>query len=379
MDSGTGALYRYRTVISTFSFPTRILSGEGALAELPAELVRAGVRRPLVVTDPGLLPTPALALLREALGEAPAIFSGVHPNPVEADVTAGAEAYRAADCDGVIGFGGGSALDVAKIVRAAVVGSGAAWAELAWDRPAGELPPFVAIPTTAGTGSEVGRSSVIIFGQTKRVIFHPALLARVVLLDPRVTAGLPPKLTAATGVDALTHCIEAATSPVYHPLCDAIALEGARIVFENLPGAVEQGANLAFRSGMQIGAMMGGIAFQKDLGAAHSLSHPLSAHFGLHHGLANGLCLLPVMRWNARHAPGVYARLAVATNCGDFVGAVKQLLTRIGIAGGLRAQGVREDSLDLLADAAFADSCHRTNPVPVTREDLRALYVEAME
>ena len=224
---------------------------------------------------------------------------------------------------------------------------------------------------------------MIISGGVKRVIFNPAFLARLVILDPRLTAGLPPKLTAATGVDALTHCIESFTSPVDHPLCEAIALEGARLAFENLPGAVAQGENLEFRSKMQIAALMGGIAFQKDLGAAHSLSHPLSAQFGLHHGLANGLCLPAVMKLNAKRLPGVYERLALATGRGrtdaEFIGAVESLLIRIGITGGLRGQGVKEEALDGLAEAAFDDSCHKTNPVPVTQADLRELYVAALK
>ncbi len=368
-------------MLSTFSFPTRIVFGTGALEGVAHELKRAGGVRPLIVTDGGVVKTEAFAMLRAALGNAepePPVFAGVHPNPVEADVEAAAEAWRAGGCDGVIGFGGGSALDVAKIVRAAVCAEVRDWRELSWEQSLGGLAPFVAIPTTAGTGSEVGRSSVITFAKTKRVLFHPALLASAVLLEPRVTAGLPPKLTAATGVDALTHCIESFTSPVYHPLCEGIALEGARLAMEHLPRAVEHGADLEARGQMQVAAAMGGIAFQKDLGAAHSLSHPLSAQFGVHHGLANGLCLPAVMRFNAARKPGVYARLAVATGTGttdgEFIAAMEGLLGRIGVVGRLRDFGVTEEALDALAEAAFADGCHGTNPVPVTREELRALY-----
>jgi alcohol dehydrogenase class IV len=365
-------------MLSTFAFPTRIVFGEGSLDSVPAELVRARCLRPLIVTDAGLLKTDAFSSLRSVLGESFAVFPDVHPNPIEADVAGAADAYRAAGCDGVIGFGGGSALDVAKIVRAAVSSELPDWRTLAWDAPIERLAPFIAIPTTAGTGSEVGRSSVITFEKTKRVLFHPKLLADAVILDPRVTAGLPPKLTAATGVDALTHCIESFTSPVFHPLCDAIALEGARIVFEFLPRAVANGADLEARGQMQIAAAMGGIAFQKDLGAAHSLSHPLSARFGVHHGLANGLFLPHVMRWNEARNAGVYGRLGIATGQADFTGAVEKLLTEIGVTGKLRDFGVTEADLDALAAAAFADACHRTNPVEVTQEDLRELYVRAL-
>jgi alcohol dehydrogenase class IV len=257
------------------------------------------------------------------------------------------------------------------------------WRDVTWKDPIPTLPPFIAIPTTAGTGSEVGRSSVVTFGKTKRVIFHPALLASLVILDPRVTADLPPRLTAATGADALTHCIEALTSPVFHPFCDAIALEGLRIVFEFLPPAFADGSDLLARGMMQIAATMGGIAFQKDLGAAHSLSHPLSAHFALNHGLANALCLLPVMRFNAARKPGLYRRMAVSLELPDHsddavISATASLLQSVGLTGGLHAQGIEKTDLDMLADAAFADSCHATNPVPVTRDDLRALYAEAL-
>ena len=231
-------------MISSFAFPTTILHGAGSLDELPNRLEALGIRRPLAVTDRGLLETDAFGLLRALLPQTATIFSDVHPNPVEADVTSGVEAWRSRGCDGVIGFGGGSALDVAKILRVAASPSETTWRDLTWKDDPGKLPAFIAIPTTAGTGSEVGRSSVIIFEKTKRVIFHPALLATLVILDPRVTAGLPPKLTAATGADALTHCIESLTSPVFHPLCDGIALEGARLAFGHLARAVEAGTDL---------------------------------------------------------------------------------------------------------------------------------------
>ena len=369
-------------MISSFAFPTPILHGPGALREVPGRLSELGGRRPLIVTDQGLLSTPAFQSLRSLLPRT-GIFSGVHPNPLEADVEAAAVAYREHRCDCVIGFGGGSALDVAKIVRVAVASGMRCWSELKSKDQPGALAPFIAIPTTAGTGSEVGRSSVITFGTTKRVIFHPDLLARLVILDPEVTTGLPPKLTAATGADAIVHCIESFTSPVFHPLCDAIAIEGLRIGCRFLPRAVADGSDIEARGMMQVAAAMGGIAFQKDLGAVHSLSHPLSAHFGVHHGLANALCLLPVMRLNAERKPGVYRRLALAVDLADhsdaaFIASMAALLKRIGLTGGLRAQGVSEDALSMLADAAFADGCHATNPVPVTREELQNLYLQAL-
>jgi alcohol dehydrogenase class IV len=369
-------------MISSFAFPTPILHGAGAAKELPERLSMMNARRPLIVTDRGLLATSAFQSLQSLLPEAP-VFSGVHPNPVEADVEAAAAEYRERKCDSVVGFGGGSALDVAKIMRVAVAPSAPRWSELSWKDQPGALAPFVAIPTTAGTGSEVGRSSVITFGKTKRVLFHPALLARLVILDPEVTTGLPPKLTAATGADALVHCIESFTSPVFHPLCDAVAIEGVRIVCQFLPRAVANGGDLDARGMMLMAAAMGGIAFQKDLGAVHSLSHPLSAHFGLHHGLANALCLLPVMRFNSARKRGLYRRIAAALELSDYsdeavIEKMAALLERIDLTGGLRAYGVNEAALETLAEAAFADSCHATNPVPVTREDLKELYALAL-
>jgi alcohol dehydrogenase class IV len=369
-------------MISSFAFPTPILHGAEAMNELPERLGTMNARRPLIVTDLGLLSTSAFESLRNLLPQA-AVFSEVHPNPVEADVEAAAAAYREHDCDSVVGFGGGSALDAAKIVRAAVASAVPRWSELNWKDQPGALAPFVAIPTTAGTGSEVGRSSVITFGKTKRVIFHPALLACLVILDPKVTVGLPPKLTAATGADALVHCIESFTSPVFHPLCDAVAIEGARIAYQFLPRAVADGGDLESRGMMLMAATMGGIAFQKDLGAVHSLSHPLSAHFGLHHGLANALCLLPVMRHNSARKAGLYRRIGAALDLADdsdeaVIASMSALLARVGLTGGLRAHGVSEDALPMLAEAAFADSCHATNPVPVTREDLKELYALAL-
>jgi alcohol dehydrogenase class IV len=229
----------------------------------------------------------------------------------------------------------------------------------------------------------VGRTSVIIIEGRKRGFFHPALLANVVILDPELTRGLPAKLTAATGADALTHCIESFTSPTFHPFCDGIALEGIRLIADALPRAVHDGADLDARGKMQVAAAMGGIAFQKDLGAAHSLAHPLSSICGLHHGLANALCLPHVMQFNAERKAGLYRRVGTAlglTRPEDMttIEAVRALFAEIGLSGGLRSQGVNESHLDKLVALASEDSCHKTNPVPVTKDDLRWLYERAM-
>lgn len=368
---------------ASFSFPTSILFGPGALLELPARLERLGMRQPLVVTDAGLIRTEAYRRFDEINRGRYPVFSGVQPNPAESDVEAAFAAYRDHRCDGVIALGGGSALDVGKVIRLRIKRPDKTLSEFDFNADWSGLPPCVTIPTTAGTGSEVGRSSVIILNGKKVVIFHPSLLASLAILDPELTVGLPPRLTAATGADALTHCIESFTSPVYHPLCDGIALEGIRIIHNALPRAVKNGADIEARGEMLVAAMMGGIAFQKDLGATHALAHPLSSLCGLHHGTANALCLPHVMAFNARRKPGLYRRVGIALDLPQpsdsaVIDRIRGLLEDIGLGGGLRAQGVQESQLDELADQAFADSCHLTNPVSVTREDLRKLYEQAM-
>jgi 4-hydroxybutyrate dehydrogenase len=365
-----------------FSFPTTILFGAWRIAELRERLAAMGAERPLVVTDGGLVSTPAFRSFLAAAPREHHVYSDVRPNPDEDNVTGAAEAFARHGCDCVIGVGGGSALDVAKVLRVRALRPN--W-QLRDDVPddIGPPAPFVAIPTTAGTGSEVGRSSVITIGGQKRVIFHPALLARLVVLDPELTVDLPPKLTAATGADALTHCIESFTSPTFHPLCDGIALEGIRLIAQSLTRAVREPKDLDARGNMLVAATMGGIAFQKDLGAAHALAHPLSAICGVHHGLANALVLPAVMAFNAARNPGVYQRVAIAiglrdTSDASAIDAVSSLLRDIGIAPGLRNHGVNESHLAALTEQAFADACHKTNPVPVTRDDLARLYREAM-
>lgn len=365
-----------------FAFPTMIRFGAGEVSELARRLDEIGARTPLVVTDPGVVTTNAFRKTMEALPLGVAVFSDIHANPTRDDVENATRAFVEGRSDCVIGIGGGSALDVAKIIRLRVALQ--RW-QLADASPEaiGELAPFIAIPTTAGTGSEVGRSSVITIDRQKRVIFHPSLLAKLVILDPELTVELPAKITAATGADALTHCIESFTSPTFHPLCDGIALEGIHLIARSLRTAVREPANLVARGNMLIAATMGGIAFQKDLGAAHSLAHPLSAICGLHHGLANALVLPTVMRFNTARKPGLYERVGIAMNVHPAsddraIDAVESLLRDVGISRGLRAHGVTDQHLPPLADQAFADSCHQTNPVRVTRDDLLRLYQEAM-
>src|SRR3989454_9473460 len=384
------------STLTTFSFPTTTLFGVGAVVELPARLTRLDCQHPLVVTDPGLLPTSAFAVLRNTLGAAAQgktweLSSGVHPNPIEQDVIDSADAYRKGDCDGVIAFGGGSALDVGKALRVLVKRPGFDLARF-YDEPDWSgLAPFVAIPTTAGTGSEVGRSSVITLAATKRkaVLFHPALLAKLVILDPELTRGLPPKLTAATGADALTHCIESYTCPVFHPMCDGIALEGIHLIVEALPRAYRDGTDIDARGKMLVAAAMGAVAFQKDLGVVHSLAHPLSTICGLHHGLANALCLIAGMKFCAARLPGLYRRVGVACGLdvmkapereadGRTITFISELLAGLGLNTRLREHGVKPEQLDALVAQAFDDPCHKTNAVPVTAGDLRKLYEEVL-
>src|SRR5882762_6099631 len=343
--------------LTSFSFPTRTLFGIGALRELTTNLTKLNIRRPLLVTDPGLVNTDAFRSVAATLGAKSEgktwfLYSGVHPNPVENDVRETAAAFEKNNCDGIVGLGGGSALDVAKAARLLVKCLQLDWSKF-YDEPDWSgLFPFVAIPTTAGTGSEVGRSSVITLDATKRkaVIFHPHLLARLVFLDPELTRGLPPKLTAATGADALTHCIESFTCPVFHPMCDGIALEGIRLIAESLPRAYRDGGNIEARGKMLVAAAMGAVAFQKDLGVVHSLAHPLSTICGLHHGLANALCLVAGMKFCSVRKQGLYRRVGIAcgldvVKCSDqeadqeTIRFISNFLADLGLSGKLRDHG----------------------------------------
>jgi alcohol dehydrogenase class IV len=288
----------------------------------------------------------------------------------------------------VIGFGGGAALDVAKIVGLAAVHEGDIL-EYVWDHPevrpiVNPLPYFVALPTTSGTGSEVGRSSVVSENDThvKRTVFSPKILAKIVFADPELTLGLPPSVTAATGIDALTHNIESYLSPAYHPLCDGIALEGTRIAAAALKTAVLEPGNLKARSDMMMSSMMGAIAFQKDLGAVHSCAHALGAVCDMHHGLANALMLDTVLAWNFEAVPDKFDELAhvcgVAGGGAALVPWIKQLKADIGITGGLAARGVKPEHLPRLVEIATADICHQTNPRPCTAADFERLLKAAM-
>lgn len=374
--------------IARFSFPTTIHFGAGARRLVAEHLGAQKIRRPLVVTDSGLA---ALPVLRDFLhllhGFDVGIYSGVAGNPTSAQVAHGVGAFKTHRADAVIGFGGGAALDVAKVVALMAVHDGDVL-EYAWDHPqvrriVNPLPHFIALPTTSGTGSEVGRSSVISDDTThlKKTVFSPALLAKAVFADPELTLALPPKITAATGMDALTHNVESYLSPDFHPLCDGIALEGTRIAARALVTAVRDPGNLAARSDMMMASMMGAIAFQKDLGAVHSCAHALGAVCDLHHGLANALMLEPVMRFNLEAAPQKFAELAHVVGAGSgeaFVPWLARLKRDVYIAPSLSAVGVQRSAIPRLVEIAQVDICHKTNPRPCTPADFERFFSEAM-
>ena len=384
-----------------FAFPTSILFGPGASREVAPHLRAAGFRRPLVVTDHGLAALPVFARFTRALdGLAHAEFSGVSGNPVRSQVVQGADAYRTHAADSIIGIGGGAALDVAKAIAVLATHEGDIL-EYAWDHPQARpidkpLPYFVAVPTTAGTGSEVGRSSVIgdDVSHVKKMIFSPALLAKAVFADPELTFDLPAPITAATGMDALTHNVESYLSPAWHPLCDGIAVEGVRIAARALPVAVARGRDLGARSDMLMCSMMGAIAFQKDLGAVHSCAHALSTVADLHHGLANGIMIDHVMRFNLPAAAAKLAELAHVARVPDgdsgsdearaqaFVAWLSELKRTLGIPATLSdypgPRRVTSSDIERLVDVAVADTCHQTNPRPCTADDFRRIFAGAM-
>lgn len=375
--------------IVKFSFPTSIYFGVGSRMRVGQHLKDLGFKRPLIVTDKGMTELPIIAeFLSHLEGLTPSIYAGVHGNPTASQVTAGGIAFKAHQADCVIGIGGGASLDVAKVVGLAATHDGSIL-EYAWDHPkvrdiTGTLPYFVALPTTSGTGSEVGRSSVVSEDDThqKRVIFNPKLLAQTVFSDPELTVGLPAKITAATGIDALTHNIESYLSPSYHPLCDSIALEGARIGAAALHTAVYEPSNLKARGDMMMSSMMGAIAFQKDLGAVHSCAHALGATLDMHHGLANALMIDTVMAWNYEAAVEKFNELAHACRVqgggNAYVTWLKTLKESIGITGTLRDYGVKPEHLPHLIEIATADICHHTNPRPCTAADFERLFKQAM-
>jgi alcohol dehydrogenase class IV len=369
--------------VSTFSFPTTILFGAGAVERLPEELSKRGMSRPLLVTDARLARTPVFDRVA-SLTPGAVVFSSVEPNPTECNVLDGLALYQQNRCNGIVGLGGGSPLDAAKAIRLKVTHELplAGYDDLldGSDRISANMPPYIAVATTSGTGSEVSRSTVITITATQRktVVFSPHLIPTMAIADPELTLDLPPHLTAGTGMDAFTHNVEAYISKGYQPICDAIAISGARMVWENLPRVMADPHDLEARTQMMMASIMGAIAFQKGLGVVHSLAHPLSSDCGMHHGTSNAVLLPVVLEFNRAAVADRLHDLEAQFGGGDIVEQVRDLNRRVGIAPRLRDYGVTEAMLPALADKAVQDGCHQLNPRPCTREDLLALYQAAL-
>jgi alcohol dehydrogenase class IV len=381
------------TLRGNWSYPTSVRFGPGRIGELPDACRELGLSRPLLVTDPGLA---ALPMVRDAVGALGAagievaVFSDVRSNPVLANVTSGVDAFRRGRHDGVIAFGGGSALDAGKAIAFLVGQSRPIWdfEDVGdwWKRAdAAGIRPVIAVPTTAGTGSEVGRAAVITDEAThvKKVIFHPRMLPAIVLADPALTLGLPRRITAATGMDALAHCLEAYCAVGFHPIADGVALEGMKLLHDWLPTAVRDGASLVARAHVMAAASMGAAAFQKGLGAIHALSHPLGAALDAHHGETNGVFMPYVLAFNR---PAIERRIAGVARYLDlprpdfdgFLEWVLRLREEIGIPHTTAALGMRPEHVATFAERAAVDPTAPGNPVPLDPAALRDLYQRAL-
>ncbi len=376
--------------LSIFTFPNRILFGESARGQLAVELATLGVTRPLIVTDPGLMRSGIVNEVIRAL-ERPTLFSDVEPNPTEANVLAGLERYRDEACDGLVAIGGGSPIDATKAMRLLATHEGSL---IDYDLTTGgsakitaNLPPMIAIPTTAGTGTEAGRGALIQIPATgrKTIVLSGFLLPSVAICDPELTYGLLPALTAGTGMDAFTHCIESYLSTVDHPICDGIAVEGLRHLAKGLEAAVQNGADTTARRETMLGALLGGISFHKGLGVVHSLSHALGGSGRVHHGTLNAILLPHALRFNVEVAAPRMALLAGQIGLGrggDGPGHLatmsELLLARLPLPRRLRdLEGLDHASIGQYAKLAMIDHCHRTNPRPCTVRDMEDLLDRA--
>lgn len=370
-----------------FSYPTSVRFGPGKISELAAACHAAGMQRPLFVTDRDVAILPIARLARSVLtdyGVSHGLFTRVDPNPNELNLAAGIDAFQRGEHDGVIAFGGGSALDLGKLVAFMAGQTRTVWdfEDIGdwWTRAdASAIAPIVAVPTTAGTGSEVGRAGVLTNSETheKKIIFHPKILPSEVICDPELTVDLPPSVTAGTGMDAFAHCLEALCSPHFHPMSAGIALEGLRLANHYLPRAFADGQDIEARAQMMAAAMMGAVGFQKGLGAVHALSHPIGAVHGTHHGTTNAVVMPEVLRFNRPAIAPVMARVAAYLGLdGGFEGVLARVIElneMFGIPKTLTALGVTDPDLDVLTDMALRDPSCGGNPVTLTSENIRGL------
>ncbi|MBI3296954.1 MAG: iron-containing alcohol dehydrogenase [Elusimicrobia bacterium] len=370
-------------ILHRYNFPTEVWFGAGARGLLPDKLKEAGVRRPLLVSDKGVSRQPFFDDIRRLCGAA-AVYAEISGNPVESHARGALEAYDDGACDGIVAVGGGAAIDVAKAVAVMTGHKGRlfSYAEgVPGQKPiSGKVPPILALPTTAGTGSEVGRSTVISEDDShvKRIIFSPKLMPRAALLDPELTLGLPGPVTAATGMDAVTHLIESyITAGDYNPLCDGVALEGLRLAAKSLKRCVTHPGDVSARGDMMNAALMGATAFQKGLGATHSCAHALSTVTDMHHGLGNGIMIPTVMAFNRSVCRPRFKILEATVGARDLVAWLRALNKAVGIPATLAAAGVKKEALPKLVAAALADPCHQLNPRPVRRKDFERLFAKA--
>jgi alcohol dehydrogenase len=378
---------------ANWSYPTAIRFGPGRIKELADGCRTAGMARPLLVTDAGLAKLPitekALSQLKEA-GLPVALFSDVQSNPVESNVEAGLAVFRSGGHDGVVAFGGGSGLDTGKVIAFMAGQTRPLWdfEDIGdwWTRAdPDKIAPVVAVPTTAGTGSEVGRAGVVTqeATHTKKVIFHPKMMPRVVICDPELTVGMPPSITAGTGMDALAHCLEAYCAPSYHPIAEGIAVEGMRLIFTNLPKAVANGNDVEARAHMMSAAAMGAAAFQKGLGAIHALSHPVGALYNTHHGTTNGTFMPYVLVFNRQAIEAKIERLAgylgIAGGFDGFLASVLDLRKKTGVPHDLKGLGVDGSRVDTIVEMSLVDPTAGGNPVPLTKEGSRKIFDAALK
>jgi alcohol dehydrogenase class IV len=377
---------------ANWNYPTSVRFGAGRIAELAEAAKAARMTRPLFVTDPQLAQMPmtkaAVAQL-ETAGLSPKLFHDIRPNPIDTNITTGVAAFKAGRHDGVVAFGGGSALDAGKLIAFMAGQTRPLWdfEDIGdwWTRANAEaIAPVIAVPTTAGTGSEVGRAAVVTnhASQVKKIIFHPGMMPKVAICDPELTVGMPPFITAGTGMDALSHCLEAYCAPGYHPLADGIALEGMRLVKDNLARAVKNGRDLDARAHMMTAAIMGATAFQKGLGAIHALSHPVGALHDTHHGMTNAVFMPYVLVFNRKAIEDKIKRLSsyvgLRVNFGAFVDWVVGLRAEIGVPHTLAGLRVTDRNIDRIVEMAPHDPTAGGNPVPLDQQGARTIFERAL-